>query len=124
MPCNLDGGEIQSLLKVGNGYAPFVDKAYNVISDHPGIMPGVFDATEFKKDYQLAKDLQSIFSQINELAESLGNTLMAVSSDAMTAALEVYSAAKQNSDKVPGLKIAAAEMGEFFKRTRRVEKKA
>ena len=46
---------------------------------------------------------------------------MAVSSDAITGALEVYSAVKQNSDRVPGLKVAATEMSEFFKRTKKKE---
>ena len=44
---------------------------------------------------------------------------MAVSSDAITGALEIYSAVKQNSDRVPGLQVAATEMAEFFKRTRK-----
>jgi hypothetical protein len=30
---------------------------YNVVNAHPDILPGVFDAQEFKKDYQLSKDL-------------------------------------------------------------------
>jgi len=45
----------QSLVKVGNGYAPFVEKAYNIANSHPEILPGVFDVSEFKKDYQLSK---------------------------------------------------------------------
>ena len=109
----------QSLFKVGNGYTPFVEKAYNVVNSHPDILPGVFDIHEFKKDYQLSKDLTTIVDQINQLSASLNDTLMAVSSDAITGALEIYSAVNQNSDRVPGLQVAATEMAEFFKRTRK-----
>lgn len=116
---SLNGSEIQSLLKVGNNYAPFLDKAYGVVNDHPDIMAGVFDAAEFKKDYQLSKDLTGIVNQINELAESLGNTLTAVNSDAMSAALDVYAAVRQNAGRVPGLSVANAEMGAFFKRSKK-----
>jgi hypothetical protein len=115
----LRGSEIQSIIKVGNGYAPFLDKAYSVVTNHADIMPSVFDLTEFKKDYELAKALSSVVEQIKELANSLSNTLTAVNSDSMAAALEVYAAVKQNVDKVPGLNVAYAEMAEFFKRTKK-----
>ena len=111
----------QSLFKVGNGYAPFVEKAYNIANSHPEILPGVFDVNEFKKDYLLSKDLAAIVDQINQLSDSLNDTLMAVSSDAITGALDVYSAVKLNSDRVPGLKVAANEMSEFFKKTKKKE---
>jgi len=111
----------QSLFKVGNGYTPFVEKAYNVVNAHPDILPGFFDAQEFKKDYQLSKDLTTIVDQIRQLADSLNDTLMAVNSDAITEALEVYSAVKQNSNRFPGLKVAETEMSEFFKKTKKKE---
>ena len=114
----LDASEIMSLVKVGNGFAPFLDKAYGVVTTHPDILPGVFDVNEFKKDYQLSQDLSAIVSQVNELAESLNNTFTAVSSDAMTAALDVYAAVRQNASRVPGLNVVHAEMHEFFKRTK------
>jgi len=113
--------QVHSLFKIGNGYAPFVEKAYHVVNDHPEIMPSVFDVTEFKRDYLLSKDLITIVDQINQLSESLKDTLTAVGSDAISGALEVYAAVKQNSDKVPGLKVASVEMSEFFKKTKTKE---
>ena len=115
----LKGTEVHSLFKVGNGYAPFVEKAYNAVNEHPEIMPGIFDVAEFKKDYLLSKDLIVIVDQINQLSDSLKDTLMEVSSDAINEALEVYSSVKLNSDRVPGLKVVSAEMSEFFKRTKK-----
>jgi hypothetical protein len=109
----------QSLFKVGNGYAPFVEQAYDVVMSNPEILPVVFDSDEFKKDYRLSKDLTAIVNQMRQLVDSLDDTLVAVSSDAITEALEVYSAVKQNSNRVPGLKVAETEMAEFFKKPKR-----
>jgi hypothetical protein len=115
----LQPDEVKALFKAGNGFAPFVEKAYNAAVSHPNILPPVFDSAEFQKDFQLSKDLVAINDLVSELRESLGNTLLAVNSDALTEALEVYSAVKQNRDKVPGLNVVADEMAEFFKKTRK-----
>ena len=111
--------EIKELFKAGNAFAPFVEKAYNTVLSHPQILPPVFDAEEFKKDFQLSKDLTSIVSKINELADTINKTLIAANSDAMAASLEVYQAVKQNCDRVAGLNVISEEMGEFFKRSKK-----
>lgn len=116
---SLDAGDIQTIFKVGNSYIPFLDKAHAVVIDHPGIMPIVFDLDEFRNDYQLSKDLLVIVNQVNQLAESLQKTLMAVNSDAMNGALEIYKAVKQNKSRIPGLNVAAEELAVFFKRSRK-----
>ena len=115
----LQTDEIRSLMKASNSYHPFISKSYNAIVDHPDIMPAVFDLDEFKRDYHLSQDLAVIGNQVKELAEAIQNTQIAVNSDAMNGALEVYSAVKQNKDKVPGLNVVAEELAEFFKRSKR-----
>lgn len=60
--------DARTLTKVGNGFAPFVDKAYLAVTAHPEIMPGVFNIEEFMKVYTLLKDLTPIANQITELA--------------------------------------------------------
>lgn len=114
---SLQPDDIRSLFKAANGYAPFIEKAYNSVNDHPEILPAVFDKDEFIRDFQLSKDLTIIANQTKELAEGLEKTLMAINSDALTGALEVYAAVKQNRDKIAGLNVVAAEMAEFFKKT-------
>ena len=86
----LQPDEVRSLVKAGNGFAPFNEKGYNSINDHPDIMPNVFDTNEFKRDFTLSKDLTPIANQINELANSLQNTLMAAGSDALVGALRPF----------------------------------
>ncbi len=115
----LQPDEIKSLVKAANGFAPFIDKSYNSVTAHPEIMSNVFDIEEYKRDYQLVKDLTIIANQVGELHDSLQNSLMAVNSDALVGSLEVYSAIKQNRDKVPGLNVIAQELAEFFQKARK-----
>ena len=115
----LQPDQVQSLFKAGNGYAVFVEKAYNVVNDHPDILPRVFDTAEFKKDFELSKDLTPILDQINQLADSLRDTQTAVNSDAVTGALEVYQAVKLNKDRVPWLNVVAEEMSAFYRKAQK-----
>jgi len=111
---SLTSDQVHSLIKVGNGYAPLLEKAFNVINEHPEIMPSVFDTAEFIRDYQLLKDLVPIASQVEQLAEGVKNTMIALSSDTMVQTLEIYAAVKFNRNKVAGLSAVADDMAAFF----------
>jgi len=121
---SLQTKEIRSLFKAGNVYLPFIDKAYQTAIQHPEILPGVFDMEEFKKDYELSRDLSIIITEMEQLTKGIENTLMAVTSDSMAASLEVYAAVKQHHNKVPGLQVVAEEMAEFFKKSKKKNEKA
>lgn len=111
--------EKREFVRVGNTYVPFIDLAHQVVTEHPEIMPGIFDTAEFDRDYQLGIDLSPILGQLNELAESVEDTIFAARSDAMAGALEIYAAVQQNKDKIPGMDTVAAQMAAFFKRAGR-----
>lgn len=111
--------DIGKIMKAGNTYKQFIDKAYDAVTAHPEIMAGTFDLEEYKRDYALSEDILPIVNMVNELAESLENTSMAVNSDVMVGSLEVYAAVKANRKKVPGLNVVADELAEFFKKPRR-----
>jgi hypothetical protein len=115
---SLQTEDMATLFKVGNAYLPFIEKAFQTMVAHPEIIPPVFNKEEFIQDYNLLVTLRPIYNQINELAESIQKTFQAVGSDTLVAALEVYSAVKQNKDKVPGLAATADEMAVFFKRSK------
>lgn len=115
---SLQTNDVITLFKVGNAYLPFIDLAYQTVVAHPEILPGVFDKDEFIRDYTLLNALRPIFNQMNELLESVQKTFTAVGSDAMIEALEVYTAVKQNKDKVPGLAATAEQMAVFFRKTK------
>ncbi|MDP4272122.1 MAG: hypothetical protein Q8909_18665 [Bacteroidota bacterium] len=115
---SLQSDDVVSLIKVGNTFLPFIDKAYQTVKDHPEILSGVFNKEEFFKDYELVGKIRPVLNQINQLAEGLQKTYYAVVSDAMVASLEVYAAVKQNKDKVSGLNVVADEMAVFFKKSK------
>jgi len=114
----LQGGEVNTIFKVGNAYLPFIEKIHQVVLTHPEILPPIFDKEEFLRDYDLFTILRPILNQINELAEGVQKTFIAAGSDTMVAALEVYAAVKQSKDKIPGLSVINDEMAVFFKRAR------
>jgi hypothetical protein len=116
--------EIKGLVKAGEGYSIFLNKAYNAAITYPGIMPPVFNKDEFTKDYLFAQDLEEIVNECESFMETLRNTLIAACSDTMIEALEVYAAVQQNKDKVPGLNIVYEEMAKHFKRPRTKKEEA
>lgn len=113
----LQPDEVRGLFKASNGFSPLIEKAYNTVNNHPDIMPNVFNIAEFKRDYELSRELAPIAGRIKELSDSIQNTLIAVNSDALAGTLEIYAAVKQHRDKVPGLNVVADEMAVFFQRT-------
>lgn len=115
----LQPDDIQGLFKAGNSYYPFIDRAYETVTKHPEILPNVFNIEEFKKDYNLSKNLTPIVNQIKELAEGLEKTLTAINSDSLAAALDVYAVVKLNRDKVSGLNVVADDMAKFFQKPNR-----
>jgi hypothetical protein len=115
----LDSKQVKALLKSGNGYSAFIEKAYSVALEHSEFLPGVFDLNEYKRDYQLGKDLSTITHIINELADSLRDTQLALNSDILNGSLDVYSAVKRNKSEVAGGNLIADEMAEFFKKSKK-----
>ncbi len=116
---SLQTDEVKGIFKAGNNYLPFIEKAHYVVNSHPEILPSVFNAEEFNKDYTLAKSLSPIVNMSGELSRGLERTNIAVNSDLLTVALEVYSITKINRDRVPGLSAIADEMAVFFQKSRK-----
>lgn len=110
--------DLHGLFKVGNNFAPFLEKAHSAVNDHPDIMPRVFNLDEFNRDFDLLKDLTAIGSQLKQLSDGVQNTLQAVGSDAMAEALEVYASVKRSSDRIPGLASVSNDLSEFFKKSK------
>ena len=55
--------QVRGLVKGGNAYSAFVEKALNVVNEHPEIMPSLFDLKEFRKDYELRKALMTSWTR-------------------------------------------------------------
>ncbi|MBP1616771.1 MAG: hypothetical protein H6Q14_598 [Bacteroidetes bacterium] len=110
--------EVSGFFKVGTSFQPFLELAKQVRDQYPEILPGVFSKDEFDKDYLLYKSLQPILQQVGQLNEGVGKAVVAVGSDSMDAALEIYAAVKQNKDKVAGLSVTYEAMAAFFKKSK------
>lgn len=115
----LDPDQIKGLFKASNGYLPFIEKAYSISKAHPEILPGFLSVEELGKDVALIESLRPIQAMINELAKGIQDTMIAANSDALGQCLEIYTAVKQYSDKVPGLTSSQEELAVFFQRTSR-----
>ena len=112
----------QYLTKSGNTYKPFIDKALEVINQYPQIFLELFDKEEFKRDTDLVKTLEPILLKMKSLTDALEDTVTALKSDSMVAALEVYSNVQGSKAKVPELNIVFDEMKVFFAKKRQTVK--
>lgn len=115
---NLTVEERRKLYKMGDKSLAFVNNSLTAAQSNPDILPASFDIDEFVRDYQLATNLTDIFFRLQQLTEKVDDTLMAVSSEAMSSGLTVYDYVKTAAKKTPGLKIIAEQLGERFKAIR------
>lgn len=115
----LEPDQMKGLFKASNGYTPFIEKAYSISKAHPEILPGFLSVEELGKDVALIESLRPIQSMVNELAKGIQDTMVAANSDALGQCLEIYTAVKQYSDKVPGLTSSQEELSVFFQRSPR-----
>jgi len=106
------------LFKMGNKSHAFVSNSLTAAQSNRGILPASFNVDEFVSDYQLATTLTDIHLGLQQLTEKVDDTLMAVSSEAMSSSLTVYDYVKTAAKKTPGLKAIADQLGERFKAMR------
>jgi hypothetical protein len=114
----LSADERRKLFKMGAKSLSFVNNSLTAAQSNPDILPASFDLEEFARDYKLATTLTDIFFRLEQLTEKVDDTLMAVSSEAMSSSLTVYDYVKTAAKKRPGLKIIAQQLGDRFKAIR------
>jgi hypothetical protein len=107
--------ERRKLFKMGDKSLAFVKNSFTAAQSNRDILPASFDLDEFVRDYQLAATLTELLIGLRQLSEQVDDTLMAVSSEAMTSSLTVYDYVKTAAKKTPGLKTLAEQLGERFK---------
>lgn len=116
--------ERRKLFKMGNKSLAFVNNSLTAAQANREILPNSFDLDEFVRDYQLIASLAEIHLGLQQLTEQVDDTLMAVSSEAMSSSLTVYDYVKTAAKKTPGLKTIADQLGERFKAIRSKTPKA
>jgi hypothetical protein len=121
---NLTTEERRRLFKMGSKSLAFVNNSLTAAQSNRDILPASFDLEEFARDYQLSAALTDIFFRLQQITEKVDDTLMAVSSEAMSSSLTVYDYVKTAAKKTPGLKILAEQLGDRFKAIRTKAAKA
>jgi hypothetical protein len=111
----LTSDERRKLVKMGDKSLAFVSNSLTAAQANSDILPASFDLKEFTQDYQLATSLNEILLGLQQLTEQVDDTLMAVSSEAMTSSLTVYDYVKAATKTRPGLKTVADQLGDRFK---------
>jgi hypothetical protein len=84
----------RTLMKMGEKSEAFCRAALNVAQQHSGIMARDFDIDAFQRDQQTLDLLRPRILRIAHLHQRVMDTEMALGSDQMVAALEVYGALK------------------------------
>lgn len=110
--------DVSKYFKPGNAYQPMLNLAIHVMETHPEILPPIFNQEEFKKDSELYAAIAPLAMRVSVLHTGLQKTQIAVGSDTLKAALEVYAAVKQHKNKVPGLSAVYEEMRAFFRKNK------
>jgi hypothetical protein len=117
----LAGKEKRALPKMGDKSRAFVQKAMEVATQHPDYLPRSFDLEEMQRDVALFEAIYPIVMALTQLQAELDDTLVAVGSDAYTAALQVYRHAKAHGEG-SGLDSLVDDMGQRFGRKPRKDK--
>ncbi|MBD2039025.1 hypothetical protein H6F76_29160 [Leptolyngbya sp. FACHB-321] len=118
---DLTAEECKALPKMGDKSRAFVSKALEVATQNPDFLPRSFDLEEMRKDVQLFEAMYPIVIALAQLQELVDDTTTAAGSEAMAAALQVYSYAKA-SGQGAGLEGLVEELGQRFARKTRKPK--
>jgi len=114
MLVDLDPAVVRRLARAGDRSAAFVDKALNLATESPDILPGDFDLAEFRRDVELAAALTRVNATLTRLQERVRTTVMAAQADAFAQALEVYHRSKRT--KRAGFDELTRQLAERFNR--------
>ena len=111
----LTANERQEITKMGDKSVAFVEKAYAYSQEQPDLVPAYVDTNEMKVDLDAFDQLRSYKIQLDQLLESLDDSMMLAGSDAIVSALSIYSAFKMAAgNNMPGAEPAYEDMKARF----------
>ncbi len=105
----------RTLPKMGDKTIAFVNQTNTVAQQNSDSLPRNFDLDEMAADLALLNQLRPVLAEVTALHEKLDDTMMALGSDAYSAALEVYAILK-TSGKGAGLDALRQQMSARFTR--------
>lgn len=107
--------ERSDLVKMGNKSRAFCTSALAVAQQHAGLMPRDFDFEAFRQDHLALDALRPRAARLAHLMQRASDTELALGSDLMNAALEVYGVIKV-AGKDKGVDEARRELASRFSR--------
>lgn len=80
----------KTMLKMGDGSEPFVEKVLDYIQSNPQFLPAVIDSVEMDKDYKVINQLTPILRTVEQLMSNLSDTIMEAGSELYSDCLGYY----------------------------------
>lgn len=111
----LSADERQSLTKAGDRSRAFIAQSLALAEQDDSYLPRSFDVAEMRQDVELVEQLYPVLVAVTQLKELLEDTYRLAGSDAYSAALIVYRAAKDNG-KSAALENLLDTLGQRFAR--------
>lgn len=116
---NLRANEPKALLKTGPGSLSFVQNASSAAQNNATIFPASFNTANLQKDVDLLATLTELGTLASSVASRIDDTRLAVGSEAMQQAAQVYNYVKTAARNTPGLRPLAEQLGERFQKSRK-----
>ena len=112
---NLSNEQRKKFRKMGPKSVDYVSDTQVGANQFPSSMPADFQMAEFEKDAVLVKQLFPILVASQSLTEALNDTILALGSDCMKEADEVYSYLKLAAKTDANAKALVEQIGRRFK---------
>ena len=107
--------QIKELPKAGAKARDFSQKALEIVTQNPDIMPRSFDIEEMRKDVELHQAFEPVYLAFVQLMDAIESTHTLIRSESYSSALMVYTQAK-TLGKDLGLGTSADLLGQLFAR--------
>ncbi len=112
---DLSADERRDLAKMGDKSEAFVSKVLEVVEQNPALVPAAYNAPEFRRDWDLFKELQTLTVPLSQLAELVDDTMTELSAELYAAALVGY-ALFQATAPTSGLDVVLDDLAQRFAR--------
>lgn len=86
----LTAEERRTMLKMGDGTEPFVEKVLDYIDSNPQFLPTIVNSVEMKKDWKVWGQLIPILRMVDQLQSNLNDTIMEAGSEVYADCLGYY----------------------------------
>lgn len=120
---SMESGDRRGLMLMGPKSETFARQTLRVLEQNPQIVPPSFNLAAAQSDLAAFERLQSVLERVSQLNRRLDDTVAALGSDVMDAALEGYSQIKL-SGGAHGLDELRRELGGRFAKQRRKTERA